>query len=582
MPELRLFLKTYYTSSRALLIGIDNYVNASPLSYAVSDAIEVRNALVDLHGFASENVILLQDHEATRAGILTAFLRFAKEDVDVDERLLIFFAGHGHTRTGHRGEVGYLVPFDANPQDLATLIRWDELTRNAELLRPKHILFVMDACYGGLALSRSLKPGSSRFLKDMITRYSRQVLTAGKADEVVADSGGPIPNHSVFTGHLIEGLRGNASTAEGIITGNSLMAYVYAMVSRDKNSHQTPHYGHFDGDGDFVFSGPSLTEPEETDGAGIDRLVAVPYLDPPADSNSTSAKIGRIKSLLSSDTSSIELHDMLIAEVRRLHASTEDARFAFDTPFTDEAFLARLAQYEAVCTDLSLLLACLSHWARPSHSATLKKVLARSADRLEPRNGSSYWVALCWYPLIHRLYCSGISAIDAQRYDSLATIFYTPLPKSPYSNGQEYVLDGTGRGLLDLVRTDIFKRIQGHERQYVPISEYLYNTIQPLLDDVLFLGEGYDTVFDTFEVFYALAHADLEFMKGKSAWGPVGRFAWKHHSRENGPLMLVVSEGRSQKEDWAPLKAGLFGGSYQRFDNAATKYTEHINKLGWF
>lgn len=55
-------------------------------------------------------------------------------------------------RSGVKGEVGYLVPYDADMADYSTFIRWDELTRNAELVRAKHILFVMDACYGGLAV----------------------------------------------------------------------------------------------------------------------------------------------------------------------------------------------------------------------------------------------------------------------------------------------------------------------------------------------------------------------------------------------------------------------------------------------
>jgi hypothetical protein len=94
------------------------------------------------------------------------------------------------TQTGRRGEVGFLVPHDGDLSNLSTLIRWDDLTRNAELIVAKHILFVMDACYGGLAITRSLSAGSMRFLKDMLQRYSRQVLTAGKANEVVADAGG--------------------------------------------------------------------------------------------------------------------------------------------------------------------------------------------------------------------------------------------------------------------------------------------------------------------------------------------------------------------------------------------------------
>jgi uncharacterized caspase-like protein len=248
LRDIRFLLKTHYTGSRALIVGINRYKNISSLSYAVNDAEEIRSILVKEFSFPKKDITYLIDSDATKYRILREFMRFTSDEVDLDERILVFFAGHGHTRTGIRGEVGYLVPYDADMFNLSTLIRWDDLTRNAELIRAKHMLFIMDACYGGLALTRNLYPGSTRFLKDMLLRYSRQVLTAGKADEVVSDSGGPIPNHSVFTGYLIEGLRGKAFTEGGILTANGLMAYVYREVANDKNSQQTPHYGYFDGD----------------------------------------------------------------------------------------------------------------------------------------------------------------------------------------------------------------------------------------------------------------------------------------------------------------------------------------------
>ena len=75
------------------------------------------------------------------------------------------------------------------------------------------MFFLMDACYGGLALSRRpFPPGSMRFLKNMLQRHSRQILTAGKADEVVADAGGPRAGHSIFTGHVLDVLEGGAAT----------------------------------------------------------------------------------------------------------------------------------------------------------------------------------------------------------------------------------------------------------------------------------------------------------------------------------------------------------------------------------
>jgi uncharacterized caspase-like protein len=582
MRDVRFLLKTHYTNSRALIIGIDKYSSASPLSYAVSDASEVRSILTQEFGFPTKNVTYLINEEATRDRILRAYLRFTADDIEVDERLLVFFAGHGYTRTGSRGEIGYLVPFDADLSDLATLIRWDDLTRNAELIRAKHILFIMDSCYGGLALTRQLQPGSTRFLKDMMLRHSRQVLTAGKADEVVADAGGPIPNHSVFTGHLIEGLRGNASTAEGVITASGLMAYVYGKVANDKNSNQTPHYGYFDGDGDFILRAPSLTELETPENKDIDRLIAVPYPDDYRQPETTDAKVRRVKTLLATDSASIELHDFLIGEVRQFLAVTSEDGFRAEGQFTQAEFLRRLARYEEVSADLAVLLACVTHWAKPFHRATLQKTLARSADRLEQQNGLAIWLALRWYPLILELYCSGIAAVDAQRFDSLAAVFYTPIPTSEYQARTEAFVDSTARGLLELNRSNVLKQIPGHENNYVPLSEYLFKILQPKLDDVLFLGKNYEQAFDTFEVFYALTVADFDLLKNGDGWGPVGRFGWKHSSGDNSPLSRIVAQGRAQQAAWAPLKAGLFDGSYERFDAVASKYTERIAKLGWW
>jgi hypothetical protein len=97
----------------------------------------------------------------------------------------------------------------------------------------------------------------------MLQRLSRQVITAGKADEVVADGGGPTGQNSIFTGYFLEGLRGKAADEGGVITASNLMNYAYRKVSTDSRSHQTPHFGHIDGDGDFIVARPQEEEPGE-------------------------------------------------------------------------------------------------------------------------------------------------------------------------------------------------------------------------------------------------------------------------------------------------------------------------------
>lgn len=124
MRDIRFLLQTHYAASHALVIGIDKYAKASPLSYAVSDATEIRGLLVPDFGFPEQNVTYLAGDAASKQEILKAFFRYTKPDVGLDDRIFVFFAGHGSTLTGSRGEIGYLVPYDAGPSDYLSFIRW--------------------------------------------------------------------------------------------------------------------------------------------------------------------------------------------------------------------------------------------------------------------------------------------------------------------------------------------------------------------------------------------------------------------------------------------------------------------------
>jgi len=249
-----------YGNSWAIVIGIDDYAKWPKLQYAVRDAQGVRQTLIDKFGFTAERVVTLKNAEATRAGILRAFHdRLAHGGVQKNDRIFVFFAGHGATRKLSSGrDLGYIVPADADPDQLATdAIPMTEIQNIAESLSAKHVLFVMDACYSGLGLTRG--GSSSSFLRDNAKRIGRQMLTAGGGDQLVADGG---PNgHSVFTWILLQGLGGKADlNGDGLITATELAAYVAPAVAGV--SSQTPAFGSLPGSegGDFVFELPAETE----------------------------------------------------------------------------------------------------------------------------------------------------------------------------------------------------------------------------------------------------------------------------------------------------------------------------------
>lgn len=251
---------TGYDRSFAIVIGIDDYAKWPKLHYAGNDAQAIADTLTGQFGFPSSQVIVLKNQEATRNNILAAFHdRLAHGELRKNDRVFVFFAGHGATRRLASGrELGYIIPVDSDPQVFASdAIAMTDIQNIAESLPAKHVLFVMDACYSGLGLTRG--GGTNAYLRENARRVARQMLTAGGADQEVADSG---PNgHSVFTWVLLQALSGKGDlNGDGLITGTELAAYVAPAVS--SISPQTPAFGSLPGSqgGEFVLQIPDREE----------------------------------------------------------------------------------------------------------------------------------------------------------------------------------------------------------------------------------------------------------------------------------------------------------------------------------
>jgi uncharacterized caspase-like protein len=176
--------------------------------------------------------------------------------VQREDRVFFFFAGHGATRTFEDGrQIGFIIPVDADRANYySTAISMTALREASELIPAKHIYFVMDSCYSGLALTRSggTFARDRTYLEEVTRRQARQILTAGGADEQVADDGPT--GHSVFTWALLQGLQGQADLdGNGVITASELGAYVSPIVS--SFAKQTPTVGNLVGSegGEFIF-----------------------------------------------------------------------------------------------------------------------------------------------------------------------------------------------------------------------------------------------------------------------------------------------------------------------------------------
>src|ERR1019366_8483932 len=202
----------------------------------------------------------------------------------------------------------------------------------------------------------------------------------------------------------------------------------------------------------------------------------------------------------------LKLHELVVQEVRQVLSQIGENHFPVQGRFSDEEFVLRLHRYEMICTDLLRIEALLGFWGESTHHSLLALGPKRLTDPLAPTGGNTGWLALRWYPAALLLYAGGVAAVASGRYENLRKLMLAPVAHPfVYSDRQPILIDSVGKAITELL--DTFKSLPGHERQYTPRSEYFYRFLEPVLNDLLFLGSDYDNAFDRFEVLFGLEYA---------------------------------------------------------------------------
>ena len=258
LKESEIPLSSIYSNKWAFIIGINEYTEYNDLQYAVRDAESIKAILQEQFNFPEENIIIKVNENATKNEITEGFYSLA-EKTDPNDAVVIFFAGHGETRTigVENKNLGYLIPSDSKVGEkhlTRTAISMENLHTWSNEIQAKHMLFLIDACYGGLAMNVHRANKKIDYVKSITNDPSRLIITAGRKDEKVVE--GPQWEHSAFTAALIDGLLDMKADIEpdGIILIPELFAFVKTRVIKDTNGKQNPQFSSFiDNSGEFAF-----------------------------------------------------------------------------------------------------------------------------------------------------------------------------------------------------------------------------------------------------------------------------------------------------------------------------------------
>ena len=278
-----------FRRSRAVVVGINAYSNGlTPLRTAVADARAVARALEKDHDF---DVLSRLDDEATRAALLDLFERELPTEITDEDRLVVYFAGHGIAFDEHGdGPRGFLLAQDARSDDDSGRLSMDRLRAALGRLPCRHLLVILDCCFAGSfrwASTRAFVPTGAPLYSSQLQRFldgkAWQVLTSAAHDQIALDTlpglrnprdGAAVPHHSPFAAALLNGLAGAADSSrgsrapDGVITATELHQWIAEELARgtgglggpggDHGLRQTPGLWplHPESTGEFVFFSP--------------------------------------------------------------------------------------------------------------------------------------------------------------------------------------------------------------------------------------------------------------------------------------------------------------------------------------
>jgi uncharacterized caspase-like protein len=221
--------------SFALVVGVEEYQDKiiPNVEFAGKDAYELSSSLVPL-GYPIDHQFVMVNDKATKATIESKVRRLARR-VEEDDNLILFYAGHGFAAQGHN----YITCYDTQHDDLTNTsislqLIFDKLLGS----KCKHIVIFLDSCHSGMPINDKMRDiltdMSVQDLREFFGKSEYCVGFASCRDDEISYSSIAL-KHGIWTYHLIEALKGNASQVlnrDFMITGNALQAYLSTEVPK--------------------------------------------------------------------------------------------------------------------------------------------------------------------------------------------------------------------------------------------------------------------------------------------------------------------------------------------------------------
>lgn len=308
-----------------------------------------------------------------------------------------------------------------------------------------------------------------------------------------------------------------------------------------------------------------------------ERISALERLDG-AHPLSKDIAIARAKKYLSVPIDYISLNDLLESETKRAKTII-DSNIDINAEMFSDNFMENIRLGHNASETFIGIVTEIAHWSK---GPEIIKIACESIKRLAqiPCNVTSYRSdALYSYQLSFfiTIYAICFAAVKYENYTLLWAIATIKIPKF-FSREQHYIIDVLYNDYS--ARSDLINSLF-HKQYHTPQSTIIHQCLEPYFTTICLNKDEADTEFDKLEYFISLLYSTL-LPDRLMGWVPPGEYIWRETLYRNELFKEYFNEANEQKNEWAPIKAGMFNGQYEIYEKAKSEADEFHKKYHFF
>ena len=288
--------------------------------------------------------------------------------------------------------------------------------------------------------------------------------------------------------------------------------------------------------------------------------------------------IARVKKYLSSEQYDIEFAD-LVEKWRdeTFKRITEVAQERLE--YTPESFAHCLDIHFRAVTEIPLLETAIltARWGKKHHLQLFGEVLIKLcmvSSSYDLKGNGEFFHALAPTLLFNTL---GVACVKYGRFAELNAILCSFVPSGDLAGSY-------GESLLPLLGITPWKReewdfLLGKQYQY-PFSRFYMDKIKPVCISYFVSADEFKSTYYIWEHLKALLYGYNKcYMYGFRV--PTGMFYDVGKSDKRHPSVLYFNEAEKLRENWEPIKQGLFGGSYDEYKAVFDQVEKYLSERGY-